>query len=49
MRHPMVEGGDGKAVRQHTLQTHKEQAGREGHARPHVVQGLGMIHLKGID
>lgn len=45
--HPVVQGGDGQAVRQHTLQTHKEQAGREGHPRPHVVQRLGMVHLVG--
>lgn len=44
--HPVVEGGDGHTVREHALQAHEEKSRGERHARPHVVERLGMVHLK---
>lgn len=44
--HQVIERCDGDAVRQHTLQTHKQHAGWKGDARAHVVQSLSVVHLQ---
>lgn len=49
MRHPVIERGHSHSIREDTLETHEQQPGRERHARSHVVQGLGMVHLEVAD
>ncbi|KAJ8005852.1 hypothetical protein DPEC_G00122220, partial [Dallia pectoralis] len=43
--HPVIERGDSQSVGEHTLQAHKKQPSREGHAGTNIVERLSMVHL----
>ena len=45
MGHPVVEGGHGHPVGEHTLQAHEQQPGWKRHSGSHVVQRFGVIDL----
>lgn len=45
MSSPVLPAGFGHAVGEDGLQEQEQHAGGKGHARPNVVQHLGVIHL----
>ena len=43
--HAVLPLGLGQAVGQSCLQAHEQHAGGEGHARAHIMEHLGTVHL----
>lgn len=46
MGHPVIQRGHGHPVGEDTLEADEQQPSWEGHAGPHVVKRLGVIHLR---